>query len=404
MCNNTCAFITFGCKVNQYESQVIRERLLREGFCEVEVDENPAFLIINTCTVTEEAFRESIRTVRKFAKNACYGTGEIWVTGCALRSNYEDFEKIPRVKVLKKYAVEDETITYLKGHTRAYIKVQDGCNLNCSFCIIPKVRGKTKSKKFEDVLREAEILAQNGYKEIVLTGIHLGSYGRDIYRISRFVELIEKILEIKGIERLRLSSLEVNEVTPGLIQLMRASRKLCPHLHIPLQSGDDKILRAMNRHYTAMDFVKRIDFIKSNIENCAITTDIIVGFPTEERRNFENTLEVCRLIGFSRMHIFPYSRREGTTSAGLSETVSPLEKKARLKELERLCDEMRFSFHKRFLGKVVSILVEDGNGKPSGYSERYIKTYVDGDNIGCNQIVDVVVKSVNSRFVIGEVL
>jgi threonylcarbamoyladenosine tRNA methylthiotransferase MtaB len=386
----TFAFVTFGCKVNQYESQALRERFSRKGLTEVEADRGADLFVINTCTVTETATSEAQRTVRRLARR--FPFSEITVTGCAADSHKSEFLGLPGVRRVVTHdekatlcddprlspddtapSIFDLTISRFDRHTRAFLKVEDGCDLNCSFCIIPKVRGTAVSRPLESAVDEAKRLVDNGYKEIVLTGVHLGSYGKDLVRRSLLPDLVERLLGVSGLARLRLSSIEANEISDPLIGLMAAEPRFCPHLHLPLQSGDDEVLRAMRRRYNSAQYLAACDRVSERVADPSFTADVIVGFPGETDERFENTLEVCRRVGFSRIHIFPYSRRRGTDAAGMADLPSRV-KKERLHRLERLAAELTDRYARRFLGREVEVLVEDDGG----YTERYLKARVDG--------------------------
>jgi threonylcarbamoyladenosine tRNA methylthiotransferase MtaB len=386
----TFAFITFGCKVNQYESQALRERFSRKGLTEVLPDAGADLFVINTCTVTETASSEARRTVKRLARR--FPFSEITVTGCAADSHGAEFLGLPGVRRVVRHdekaalcedpqlspgdsapSIFDLSISRFDRHTRAFLKVEDGCDLNCSFCIIPKVRGSAVSRPLESAVEEAKRLVGNGYREIVLTGVHLGSYGKDLEGRSMLADLAERLLSIPGLDRLRLSSLEANEITDPLIRLMAAEPRFCPHLHLPLQSGDDEVLRAMRRRYNSAQYVAACERVAAKVADPSFTADVIVGFPGETDAQFENTMAVCRRVGFSRIHIFPYSRRRGTDAASRPDLPGRV-KKERLHRLERLAAELTDAYARQFLGREVDVLVEaDG-----GYTERYLKARVPG--------------------------
>ena len=386
----TFAFVTFGCKVNQYESQALRERFSRKGLTEVEPDSGADLFVINTCTVTETASGEAMRTVRKLARRHPFAV--ITVTGCAADSHKQEFLGLPGVRRVvthdEKASLCDDprlsagdtapsifnlSISRFDRHTRAFLKVEDGCDLNCSFCIIPKVRGTAVSRPLESAVDEARRLVDHGYKEIVLTGVHLGSYGKDVAQRSLLPDLVERLLAIRGLARLRLSSIEANEISDPLIALMASEPRFCPHLHLPLQSGDDEVLRAMRRRYNRRQYLAACERVAERVADPSFTADVIVGFPGETAEQFDNTMEVCRRVGFSRIHIFPYSRRRGTDAALLPDLPGRV-KKERLRRLETLAAELTDRYASRFLGREVEVLVEaDG-----GYTERYLKARVAG--------------------------
>src|SRR5262245_12121079 len=386
----TFAFVTFGCKVNQYESQALRERFSRKGLSEVDAGRGADLFVVNTCTVTETATAEAQRTVRRLARK--FPFAEITVTGCAADSHKEEFLGLPGVRRVATHdekaslcddprlaagdtapSIFDLTISRFDRHTRAFLKVEDGCDLNCSFCIIPKVRGTAVSRPLESAVDEAKRLVANGYKEIVLTGVHLGSYGKDLAQRSLLPDLVERLLGVDGLARLRLSSIEANEISDPLIALMASEPRFCPHLHLPLQSGDDEVLRAMRRRYNSRQYLTACDRVSERVAEPSFTADVIVGFPGETDERFENTLDVCRRVGFSRIHIFPYSRRRGTDAAAMADLPSRV-KKERLHRLERLAAELTDRYARKFLGREVEVLLEDDGG----YTERYLKARVDG--------------------------
>jgi threonylcarbamoyladenosine tRNA methylthiotransferase MtaB len=414
----TFSILTFGCKVNQYESQAIRERLLRAGLSPVDGrNEAAEVTIVNTCTVTDAACREGLRAVRRLARQ--HPRALIVATGCAAESNREDLDRIGRVRVfgnadkpgiasvvsshlgLGEQAEEPLRITRFCGHTRAFLKVQDGCDLRCSFCIVPKVRGGSRSEPTRKIIEEARILVEQGYREIVLTGIHLGSYIAEGTG-WRIAGLARELLKIEGLGRLRLSSVEANEIDDELIDLMAQEPRLCPHLHLPLQSGDDSVLQAMRRRYSVRMFVDAVERVRRRIPDPALTTDVIVGFPTESDAAFDRSVELCRKIGFSRIHIFPYSRRTGTEAERLPDLPREL-KKDRLGILRNVAREIASDYAHRFIGRKVELLVERQNGISSGYTERYLRAEVPGAPLTANTLAPVMVKRTNGADLLCEV-
>ena len=439
----TCSFITLGCKVNQYETQALREAIISSGYEEASLNVPVDLCVINTCTVTATSDDKSRHQIRKVVRNNPDAT--VIVTGCYAESDAETIKKIDGVGYVFEKGKEDKIIDLIKngfisnnnpvsvssnirdprtkklrrnesafnlkvskfdGHTRAFLKIEDGCDVFCSYCIIPYVRGKVTSKKLDDILFEAEQLVSNGYKEIVLTGIHLGAYGKETGYQRNIMDVLEKLQHVQGLERIRLSSIEVNEVTDRLIDIVADSDKVCPHFHLPLQSGDDYILKRMNRKYNAAQYLKTLEKIKGKMELPSISTDIMVGFPGENRDHFENTLRLCEQAGFSKTHIFSYSPREDTPAAKMSDHCKPSEIKARKKELESLTAETSLRYKNSFIGRETSILVEKARdkktGKLCGYSGRYIKVLFDGTDALMNKIVDVHIKSVSPKFVLGK--
>lgn len=407
MCTKSAAVVTFGCKVNQYESQAISEQLAGKGFILSDLKDGLDGYVINTCTVTEAAFKEAFKFVKKLAcKNP---KSVIVVTGCATESNELNFRQIEGVLVERNKqhvtgvltgSGESQSlkITTFDQHTRAFLKVQDGCDLNCSFCIIPDVRGGNKSKPISDVVQEARHLIENGYREIVLTGVHLGSYGKDIFSRSALSQLVSDLLRIQQLDRIRLSSIEINEVTKNLIDIMKDNERFCPQLHVPLQSGDDSVLKAMRRRYNTKQFLEKIDMIQSLVKDPSFSTDVIVGFPTETEQNFESTLKLCERVGFSRVHIFTYSPRIGTDAALLCDLPVSV-KKDRYDRLQEVARKTSSEFYKRFVGRRVNILIESLDQLVHGYTERYLKANI-RSKVVKGQIVSAQVDKVNEDLLI----
>jgi threonylcarbamoyladenosine tRNA methylthiotransferase MtaB len=463
----TCAFITLGCKVNQYETQAIRESLAAKGFVEISSEQAADLYVINTCTVTsasDEKSRQYIRRVRRKNPGAT-----IVVTGCYAESDTENIKKMEGVDYVitraeearlaeivskdtvrrapalegsndhenpttltpfqlrvmgtggiknfpltegdayiprsEKGSIYNLKISHFAGYTRAFLKIEDGCDMYCSYCIIPYVRGGIKSRRPVDILEEARRLIDNGYKEIVLTGIHLGAYGKETHGNYRLLDIIQMLINLSGLERLRLSSLEVNEITHDLIDLVAHTKKICPHFHIPLQSGDNFILKRMNRKYTASQYLEVLDSIRSKINLPSFTTDVIVGFPGEQDEHFENTIDLCKKAGFSRMHIFPFSAREGTPAARMPGHCQSRIIKQRKNILESTADILALAYKKRFLNTHAEVLVETERdpktNKLCGYSERYIKVLFDGPDAVKNSIVSIRIEEVTSSFAMG---
>lgn len=410
----TCAFITLGCKVNQYDTQVLREAFLnRKGYREVPPDSPADLYVINTCAVTSTSEAKSRQEIRKAVR--LRPDAEVVVTGCYVKADPKALKGIEGVDLV----VDRETLTQslageegllaelgisrFEGHNRAFLKIEDGCDANCSYCIIPALRGEVRSKPIMAIAAEAQRLVENGYREIVLTGVHLGAYGRDLDGTT-ITDVLKGLMNIEGLSRIRLSSLEATEVTDELIELMMGGDKICPHLHLPLQSGDDKVLNAMNRQYTVSQYLKVLERIRSRIPEPSFSTDIIVGFPGEGMEEFENTLRVCREVGFSRMHIFPFSPRRGTPAASMQGQPGPAEVKERKAVLEALAKELALHYKMAFLGKTINVLVEEGSpdGTLSGYSERYIKAQFNGPRDLIGSIASVKVTEVFPTYVRAE--
>lgn len=383
--------ITIGCKVNQYESDSLIRALSKKGHQVTDGFEPSDVYIINTCAVTAEAERKSRQTVsraKKFNKNAI-----IYIIGCAAERNAEQFsdkadvryisgtagkarlalfEQLEGISVMPIPNIYEDDFRPLSLRARNYVKVQDGCNNFCSYCILPYIRGRSRSRPLESIIDEVRESAESS-NETVLTGINLSAYGQDIKS-----SLAELLSSIKGIvRRLRLGSLEVNVIESGLLDVLADMKEFCPHFHLSLQSGDDMILKDMNRHYSREEYYNKVNLIRRYFPQSAITTDVIVGFPTEDEEAFANTLEFIEKIDFAFVHAFPYSRREGTKAA----KYRPLDRSivsSRMKRIESLRDRLREEYNKKFIDKPLEVLIEDYEEKLySGYSRNYIKIYSD---------------------------
>jgi len=394
---------TFGCKVNQYETQAIREKLLSGGYEEVGTEKKADLCIVNTCTVTQKADKDSRETLRQYIREN--PESEIVAAGCYVEADSETLkaidhriravsnkEKMQIAEIIKGEDCCDSlrpssndnnsSISSFKGYTKAFVKVQDGCNNFCSYCKVPYVRGRSRSRNPKEIIKESAQLIENGYKELILTGICLGDFGKDLDEGITLAWLIQKITAVDKDFRIRLSSIELPDVTDSLIDLIVSSDKVCNHIHIPLQSGDDDILKKMNRKYTSSEFVDRIGYIRSKISGIAITTDLIVGFPTESDENFNNTLKAIHKIAPSRAHIFTYSPRRGTESFALKDDIHSSLKKERLKQLkqitDRLADEYKHSSSVRGQRLLIENTRDKATGKLTGYTDTYIKLIIDG--------------------------
>jgi len=408
---------TLGCKVNSYESEAIKLLMIDKGYRFS--DEHPDIAIINTCSVTSMSEKKSRQAIRRFyhenptitiAIMGCYSQldehlkaleGVKIVVGTLNRHLIPDlldeffetgkpqyrFEAAP-----SKWEYEELEVTTYSDRTRAFVKIQDGCDNYCSYCIIPFARGRLRSRHKDDVLHEIGQLITGGFREIVLTGIHTAGYGRDFSNYS-FDDLIEDILVMyPSLYRLRISSIEASEITPRFLTMMQREPRLARHLHIPLQAGSDAVLKRMNRHYTVAQFQAKIEEICRLMPNVAITTDIIVGFPGETETLFAQTYDLSRRLSFSKIHVFPYSPRQGTASASYNDEVSSEEKKRRVKRLLELSSELESSYAERFFDRQLDIIIEQYNhqiGAYEGHSSNYLKVFVTGTNITKGQVVTV---------------
>jgi len=415
------AIATLGCKVNHYESAGLEEEIKSRGFSIVPFRSEADIYIVNTCTVTGKTDYQSRQLVRR--ANRINPEASIFVTGCYAQIAPEIFAALPGVNMVvgtgQKAAIPDllsnearkETIinvgnvdderfltclsvTDFHGQTRAYLKIQDGCNAFCSYCIIPYARGRARSLPEDRVIERVRSLCQAGYREIILTGIHLGMYGHELSPEASLSGLLRRIEKETDVERLRISSTEPVEITDGIIELMRESSVLCRHLHIPLQSGDDRVLSAMNRNYDSRQFEKRIEKILETIPDIGIGIDIIAGFPGEGEKEFENTRAFIEQLPIQYLHVFPYSKRPGTAAYSLSGHVPENIKGERARILRNIGREKRVSFSSRFIGKRLSVLVEGkrdrGSGLMKGFSDNYIPILIEEANQSMtNRIVEV---------------
>ena len=387
--------ITLGCKVNTYESNFISESLESNGFLFCDDITDSDIIIINTCSVTDTSDKKSLKTVRRVIRE---NPGAIIVVcGCSSQNNKELYEKLgvhillgnkDKAKVvnyIQKYLKDYNNICYISNErklefepmqinnfkqVRAYIKIQDGCNNFCSYCIIPYVRGDIRFKEYASILQEADNLAKKGFKEIVLTGIHTGTY-KDVNK--DLCDLIDDLSKIKGIQRIRLSSVEITELNDKFLNLLKNNKVLCDHLHVPLQSGCDEILKVMNRKYDTKYYEEKINLIRKIRPNIAITTDVIVGHNYETEELFNKTYEFCEKIGFAKIHVFPYSKRTGTASSYMKEEVSDLDKKIRTKKLIALSEKLEKDYYNKFKGTKEDILIEVvKDNKSMGHTSNYL--------------------------------
>ena len=396
--------MTLGCKVNHTETQAIEGLFKTKGYQIVPFEERAEFFLINTCSVTHLGERKSRQIIRRAIRN--YPEAIIIVTGCYAQSAPGEISGIEGVDLVigtqdRQHIVEwaenyqkgkeaeihvgdilvasefEELPAYEEGRSRAFLKVQEGCNQYCTYCIIPYTRGPLRSRTLESVERESAKLWEIGFQEIVLTGIHLGAYGLDLPKRPELVELVKMILGTSEMGRVRLGSLESVEVSPELIQLMKSDSRLCKQLHLPLQSGTDKILKAMGRPYTIDKFTILLQEIRRELPKVAITTDIIVGFPGETDEDFDRTLKAVESFNFSGIHVFPYSPRRGTPAAEYPNQISEEVKKERVQKLQALAERLAQNYRDQFIDSELEILWEepDSNGIISGWSSEYIRVY-----------------------------
>jgi len=385
----TIKFSTLGCKVNQYDTQSIREAFLKRGFKEAAIGGACDLYLINTCTVTAAADKKSCNIIRHCIKKN--PRSKVIVTGCMVKKDGGRLSRIKGVYLVISRRFFPERISDFTNHTRAFLKVQDGCNNSCSYCKVPQARGSSRSRMPKEIIEEARRLAKKGFKEIVLTGICIGAYGRDLKIKADLVGLIKNLENIGGILRIRLSSIEAKDVSEELIEEISLSGKLCPHLHIPIQSGDDMILKLMNRRYSAGDYIDLVRKLRKKVPGIAVTTDILVGFPGEKRINFDNTIKLLKKIEPLKIHIFPYSRREGTAAARFIEEVPPQEVKRRVAELKDLGMHLTNNYMSRFNNKEKSVLIEaivkDKSGYWEGFTDNYMQVIIRSDSCLKNRLI-----------------
>lgn len=410
--------VTLGCKVNAYESQATREILNRNGY--IESNDEPDVIIINTCAVTHIAEHKSRQKVSSLAKKFPHSC--IVVCGCSSQLHQHDFEKIDGVDIiignnnhndiielLNQYDKEKKQIVNVDSNlvrkrtyqnlsiknfdekVRAFVKIGDGCNNFCSYCIIPLIRGNLRSRAREEILCEVKALVDNGYQEIVLTGIDSASYGLE-FDHYRFDDLLEDILKNDQLHRLRISSIEASNITERFISILKNNHVIAPHLHIPLQSGSDTVLQRMNRKYKTDEFYQKINLIKKEIPDIALACDVIVGFPGETEQEFNETYEFIKKCGFAFLHVFPYSIREHTLASTMKDQVPDALKKARVKKLIALNEELSSAYRNRFIGKKLHVLFENYDPKTKlyhGLTENYLDFYTESDENIINRIIEV---------------
>lgn len=404
---------TLGCKVNQYETELVREALNQFGYQDAAGEEPADLCVVNTCTVTNEGDAKSRQVIRRMGRRN--PNAKLIVMGCYATRAPEEIRALPNVAevvtdkrelpdLLGRFGVIDfpDGISRFSNRHRAYVKVQDGCLLKCSYCIIPQVRPQMESRPLGSIVAEVRRLVDNGHSEIVLTGIHLGHYGVDWNKgkpkseWTRLTHLLKALVELPGDFRIRLSSIEATEVTRELVAIMadRADR-ICPHLHVCLQSGSDSVLRRMKRRWGAKRFLDRCALVQERLHKPALTTDIIVGFPTETREDFGQSCDVARQAMFSKIHVFPFSARKGTPAAEMKSIVSNQEKADRVQRLSAIGDELRSKYFQSLVGERLQTMVETTkDGFQFGTSCRYAPTRIAGHEYTHGQLVDIEVDRV----------
>ncbi len=426
------AFYTLGCKVNQYETEAMTEAFEHAGYKLVDFEEQADVYVINTCTVTglsSRKSRQAIRRAKQTNQNAV-----VAAVGCYPQTAKEEVERIPEVdiiagtadrlklpdyveeflagkgrisvvgNIMKKHSFEDLRIEKYKGRTRAFMKIQEGCSQFCSYCIIPYARGPIRSRPPEEVLSEVRKLVDAGFREVVLTGIHIASYGRDQGTIG-LLDLIKLIHDVEGIERIRIGSVEPTMITAGFAEEAAHLEKLCPHYHISLQSGCDETLARMNRRYTTSEYKKAVDMLRERIPDVAVTTDVMVGFPGESDEEFRKTYDFLDEICFAKMHVFKYSPRKGTPAANYENQVDGTVKESRSAKVIGLSDRCQMEFNRRFVGREMPVLFEqeakDREGYYEGLTPNYIRVLSKGDNGIVGNILSVKLLEAGKDFILG---
>lgn len=421
----TFAIHTFGCKVNIYESEYVINLMQANGYKMVDFNNEADIYIINTCSVTNEADKKDRKLIHATRNN--HKDKILIVMGCFSQLNPDVIDadivlgnkhkskiielineykkkkqKIVKVEDISDTNFEDMYINRFVEHTRAFVKIQDGCNAFCAYCAIPYARGNLRSKKISKVIEEVSELVHNGYKEIVLTGIHTGRYGKE--QNTTLEALLKELVKIEGILRIRLSSIEVNEITDGIIELIKSNPIMAKHLHIPLQSGSNEILSLMNRKYKKEYFIDRVSYIRKEIPDISITTDLIVGFPGETEECFKETIDTLNIINFTKIHTFPYSKRNGTVAASMPNQIDGNIKKCRAKEVINLSDKNEEAFYKSKIGNIYDGIIENRkDGKNIVITTNYIPVEV-SDTIPSNRIVKLKITDVSNGRVIGELV
>ena len=415
--------VTLGCKVNAYESEYILSSFKDRGY---EITNDIADIyIVNTCSVTNTSDAKSRKVINRLIRENPNST--IVVMGCMIEANKDikldgvsiiigNKDKAKVVELVEAYlkdreqkrllyenfdsTFEDMFITNMESRHRAFVKIEDGCENFCSYCIIPYTRGRVRSKNPDTVIKEITTLVKNGYKEVVLTGIHTGHYGSDIE--TSFPELLKRIVKIEGLERLRISSIEITELNDEFLNVLKNNSVIVSHLHIPLQAGSDKILTLMNRKYLTPYFLDKVEKIREIRPDISLTTDVIVGFPGETEEDFLDTINFCKKIKFTKIHVFPYSRRKGTKADLMDEQIPENIKKERVKRLIDVSNNLEKEYLDSFISKTVSVLIEeDKDGYSIGHTGNYLKVKILGD-IKANEIVSVKIKERENLELVGE--
>jgi len=421
---------TLGCKVNTYESNVMRDALLNKGYFEVGLKEKADITIINTCTVTNTADSKSMKVIRQAIRRN--ENAIIVVCGCLVQNKKEEVSKIDGVDIVIGNINKSKIVDYIEKYieekkqevdvrnimdtnfepmmlnnfnkTRAFVKIQDGCNNFCSYCIIPYTRGNVRSKDKQSVLKEIQLLVDEGHKEVVLTGIHTGNYGAE-FADYKFADLLKDIVKIDKLERLRISSIEITEINDDVMEVIKENNILVDHMHIPLQSGSDAVLKRMNRKYDKEYFINKIKKLRKIRPNISITTDVIVGFPGETKEEFEETIETIKKIEFTKLHVFPYSKREGTKAAVMDGQVDENIKKKRVKILLQLSKELEYNYMEKFIGKKVIFIPEMAKEEYIiGHTGNFLNVKYRGNKNDLNKDIEVKINNIEYPYCIGSTI
>jgi len=424
------AFLTLGCRVNQYETEAIAEAFIKDGYKTVDFEEKADVYVINTCTVTSVGDKKSRQMIRKAKKKnpqavvvvaGCYSQvapGEVAaiegvdiIVGTSGKSEIPELVKeylenrsqinhVQNIMDIKKF--EEMEIDEYQDRTRAFLKIQDGCDRYCSYCLIPYARGHIRSRSPENIIHEVEKLADGGFKEIILSGIHVASYGKDIGGVT-LTDVIEKISDIKGIERIRIGSIDPTFFDENTVNRLGKVEKLCPHFHLSLQSGCNETLKRMNRHYTTEEYKAIVEDLRKTISDVSITTDIIVGFPGETDEEFETTYRFLEEIALSKMHVFKFSPRKGTRAAQMDNQVDPVVKEKRSHRVIELDERLENRFISSFIGRNMKVLFEETKeGYSYGYTENYIRVRVPSNEELTGKILTVRLTSCIGEMADGE--
>lgn len=428
----TVAFLTLGCKVNTYESEAMLKLFLNDGYQEVDFKEKADVYVINTCTVTNTGDSKSRQMIRK--AHRMNNEAIICVVGCYSQIASEEVKTIEGVSVvlgtqyrnqivelvneymktktqivkiadvMKTSSFEDLDIDEFTKNTRAFLKIQDGCNNFCTYCIIPYARGRVRSRDPQSVLQQAQTLVDHGFVEIVLTGIHTAGYGQDLDNYSFYDLLVDLTTQVKGLKRLRISSIEMSQVTHEIIDLIANSPIIVDHLHIPIQAGCDATLKRMNRHYTTVQFAEKLNELKEKLPSLSITTDVITGFPGETEEEFLSTYHWIEEMHFNQLHVFPYSRRKGTPAARMKDQIDGNIKHERVKKLMDLSTKLQTEFASWQIGKTLEVLIEERhNDYMIGHASNYLKVRVDLPDESVGHIYQVKIVSQDGVELIGSV-